>query len=217
MLESLPRSLKIGDSFTLFAQIFKTEKEVQNAILSVKSQKGLIQFDKSSQSVEFGESMSKDIVLEANVSNSNIGMKTLEFELKTKDYTYKDKVQIDIKALNPYSYENNMTLVLPQLYLDQFSTNFDKQKAINNINTAIERIALFQTTDGGFAYWSAGKDSNLWDSNYAGMFLILAKQNGYYVPEGLYQRWLKYEQEFVRRDFTDDKYGLNVQRILCIY
>lgn len=42
MLESLPRSLKIGDSFTLLAQIFKTEKEVQNAILSVKSQKGLI-------------------------------------------------------------------------------------------------------------------------------------------------------------------------------
>lgn len=126
-------------------------------------------------------------------------------------------MQIDIKALNPYSYENNMTLVLPQLYLDQFSTNFDKQKAINNINAAIERIALFQTADEDFAYWSAGKDSNLWGSNYAGMFLILEKQNGYYVPEGLYQRWLKYEQEFVRRDFTDDKYGLNVQRILCIY
>lgn len=97
-------------------------------------------------------------------------------------------MQIDIKALNPYSYENNMTLVLPQLYLDQFSTNFDKQKAINNINTAIERIALFQTADGGFAYWSAGKDSNLWGSNYTGMFLILAKQNGYYVPEGLYHK-----------------------------
>lgn len=68
MLESLPRSLKIGDSFTLLAQ-----------------------------SVEFGESMSKDIILEANVSNSNIGMKTLEFELKTKDYTYKDECRLILR------------------------------------------------------------------------------------------------------------------------
>lgn len=41
--------------------------------------------------------MSKDIILEANVSNSNIGMKTLEFELKTKDYTYKDECRLILR------------------------------------------------------------------------------------------------------------------------
>lgn len=266
MLQTLPRTLRIGDNFTLLTQIFKTQKEVKNATLNIKSQKGLISFNKTSQNVEFGTSMSKDIAIEANVSNSNIGMDTLEFELKTKDYTYKDEVQIDIKALNPYTYENNMSLVkageskefdidkgyvlgttnasikvsatpildiekrlkyllnypygcieqttsavLPQLFIDKFSMNFDKQKAINNINAAIERYAKFQTADGGFSYWPGDKESNWYGSNYAGMFLVLAKQNGYYVPQSLYERWLKYEQEFVKRSFDDNNYGLKMQ------
>lgn len=84
-------------------------------------------------------------------------------------------------------------------FLDKFSTEFDKQKAINNINAAIERYANFQTADGGFAYWQGGDESNAWGSNYAGMFLILAKQNGYFVPDSMYERWLKYEQNFVQK------------------
>ncbi|MEE6578985.1 hypothetical protein VWM78_09890, partial [Campylobacter coli] len=42
--------------------------------------------------------------------------------------------------------EQTTSAVLPQLFLDKFSTEFDKQKAINNINAAIERYANFQTT-----------------------------------------------------------------------
>ncbi|EAK3422077.1 alpha-2-macroglobulin family protein, partial [Campylobacter coli] len=100
--------------------------------------------------------------------------------------------------------EQTTSAVLPQLFLDKFSTEFDKQKAINNINAAIERYANFQTADGGFAYWQGGDESNAWGSNYAGMFLILAKQNGYFVPDSMYERWLKYEQNFVQKSIYHD-------------
>ncbi|ENP7074975.1 hypothetical protein ACEB48_001571 [Campylobacter coli] len=196
--------------------------------------------------------------MDANVSDNRIGKELLEFELKSENYTYKNEIEIDIKPINAYTYENNTSLikageskefiikdyilgttnatlklsptpildmdkrikyllnypygcieqttsaVLPQLFLDKFSTEFDKQKAINNINAAIERYANFQTADGGFAYWQGGDESNAWGSNYAGMFLILAKQNGYFVPDSMYERWLKYEQNFVQKSIYHD-------------
>ncbi|TQR30981.1 alpha-2-macroglobulin [Campylobacter sp. MIT 99-7217] len=122
-------------------------------------------------------------------------------------------VDIDkrLKYLLHYPYgciEQSTSAVLPQLYLDKFSTKFDKQKAINNINAAIQSFVSFQTADGGFAYWQGGNSSHIWGTNYAGMFLILAKNAGYYVPEGLYQRWLEYEKNFVNKTyFKDEGYG----------
>lgn len=258
MLETLPRTLKIGDNFTLLTQIFKTEDSVKNATLSVKSKNSLIKISPNIQTIDFKNATNLEVLMDANVSDDKIGKDVLEFELKSENYTYKNDVEIDIKPINPYTYENHISLikageskefiikdyvlgtmdatlklspvpildmdkrikyllnypygcieqttsaVLPQLFLDKFSTNFDKQKAINNINTAIERYANFQTVDGGFSYWQGGNESNLWGSNYAGMFLILAKQNGYFVPDSMYERWLKYEQNFVQASTNQD-------------
>lgn len=262
MLETLPRTLKIGDNFTLLTQIFKTENRIKNATLSVRSKNSLIKISPDTQTIDFKSATNLEVMMDANVSDNRIGKELLEFELKSEDYTYKNEIEIDIKPINAYTYENNTSLikageskefiikdyilgttnatlklsptpildmdkrikyllnypygcieqttsaVLPQLFLDKFSTEFDKQKAINNINAAIERYSNFQTADGGFAYWQGGDESNAWGSNYAGMFLILAKQNGYFVPDSMYERWLKYEQNFVQksvyRDYTMD-------------
>lgn len=258
MLETLPRTLKIGDNFTLLTQIFKTEDSVKNATLSVKSKNSLIKISPNIQTIDFKNATNLEVLMDANVSDDKIGKDILEFELKSENYTYKNDVEIDIKPINPYTYESHTSLikageskefiikdyvlgtmnatlklsptpildmdkrikyllnypygcieqttsaVLPQLFLDKFSTNFDKQKAINNINTAIERYANFQTANGGFAYWQGGNESSLWGSNYAGMFLILAKQNGYFVPDSMYERWLKYEQNFVQASTNQD-------------
>ena len=252
MLETFPRALRIGDEFEFLAQIFKTEDFIKEASLSLRSKQGLINFDKNEVKIEFGTQKSKEVFIKAAVSEEAVGMDTIEFELKTKDYSYKDSVEIDIKAINPYTYEsetklikageskefilsndfvkgtNNAILklsptpilnldkrlkyllnypygcieqttsaVLPQIFIDKLSNDFDKQKAINNINAAIEKYTRFQTSDGGFAYWSGGKNSNIWGSNYAGMFLLLAKENGYFVPKGMLERWIKYQKNFV--------------------
>ncbi len=258
MLETLPRTLKIGDNFTLLTQIFKTENRIKNATLSVRSKNSLIKISPDVQTIDFKSATNLEVMMDANVSDNRIGKELLEFELKSEDYTYKNEIEIDIKPINAYTYENNTSLikageskefiikdyilgttnatlklsptpildmdkrikyllnypygcieqttsaVLPQLFLDKFSTEFDKQKAINNINAAIERYSNFQTADGGFAYWQGGDESNAWGSNYAGMFLILAKQNGYFVPDSMYERWLKYEQNFVQKSVYRD-------------
>ncbi len=258
MLETLPRTLKIGDNFTLLTQIFKTENRIKNATLSVRSKNSLIKISPDTQTIDFKSATNLEVMMDANVSDNRIGKELLEFELKSEDYTYKNEIEIDIKPINAYTYENNTSLikageskefiikdyilgttnatlklsptpildmdkrikyllnypygcieqttsaVLPQLFLDKFSTEFDKQKAINNINAAIERYGNFQTADGGFAYWQGGDESNAWGSNYAGMFLILAKQNGYFVPDSMYERWLKYEQNFVQKSVYRD-------------
>lgn len=258
MLETLPRTLKIGDNFTLLTQIFKTENRIKNATLSVRSKNSLIKISPDTQTIDFKSATNLEVMMDANVSDNRIGKELLEFELKSEDYTYKNEIEIDIKPINAYTYENNTSLikageskefiikdyilgttnatlklsptpildmdkrikyllnypygcieqttsaVLSQLFLDKFSTEFDKQKAINNINAAIERYSNFQTADGGFAYWQGGDESNAWGSNYAGMFLILAKQNGYFVPDSMYERWLKYEQNFVQKSVYRD-------------
>lgn len=258
MLETLPRTLKIGDNFTLLTQIFKTENRIKNATLSVRSKNSLIKISPDTQTIDFKSATNLEVMMDVNVSDNRIGKELLEFELKSEDYTYKNEIEIDIKPINAYTYENNTSLikageskefiikdyilgttnatlklsptpildmdkrikyllnypygcieqttsaVLPQLFLDKFSTEFDKQKVINNINAAIERYSNFQTADGGFAYWQGGDESNAWGSNYAGMFLILAKQNGYFVPDSMYERWLKYEQNFVQKSVYRD-------------
>lgn len=94
--------------------------------------------------------------------------------------------------------EQTTSAVLPQLYLDKFSYKADKQTIINNINAAIARYQHFQTADGGFAYWQGNSKSDKWGSNYAGMFLLMAKEAGYFVPQSLYNRWLEYEKKFVK-------------------
>ncbi|EPX8789179.1 hypothetical protein ACW5U0_001696, partial [Campylobacter coli] len=235
-----------------------TENRIKNATLSVRSKNSLIKISPDTQAIDFKNATNLEVMIDANVSDNRIGKELLEFELKSENYTYKNEIEIDIKPINAYTYENNTSLikageskefiikdyilgttnatlklsptpildmdkrinyllnypygcieqttsaVLPQLFLDKFSTEFDKQKAINNINAAIERYANFQTADGGFAYWQGGDESNAWGSNYAGMFLILAKQNGYFVPDSMYERWLKYEQNFVQKSIYHD-------------
>lgn len=105
-----------------------------------------------------------------------------------------------LKYLLSYPYgciEQTTSAVLPQLYIDRFSKKAPKQKAINNINAALERYTKFQTADGGFAYWQGGKSSHLFGSAYAGMFLLLAKDAGYNVNENMLKRWISYQKNFV--------------------
>lgn len=118
-----------------------------------------------------------------------------------------------LKYLLQYPYgciEQTTSAVLPQLYLDRFSKKADKQTAINNINAAVSRFAKFQTADGGFSYWPGGNKANAYGSNYAGMFLLLAKEAGYYVPDSMLKRWIEYQKSFVSSG-TQSAYTLNLK------
>ena len=102
-----------------------------------------------------------------------------------------------MKYLLQYPYgciEQTTSAAFPQLYLDQVKalTDGEKMAIQNNVKSAVERLRLFVTRDGGFAYWPGGEDSESWASTYAGHFLVEAESKGYVVPSDMIRRWRKY-------------------------
>lgn len=92
--------------------------------------------------------------------------------------------------------EQTTSSIFPQLYLGQVKelTNEEKAKVQQNVRAGIERLKLFVTSDGGFAYWPGNQDSESWGSTYAGHFLLEAQANGYFVPGDMIRRWKKYQK-----------------------
>jgi uncharacterized protein YfaS (alpha-2-macroglobulin family) len=92
--------------------------------------------------------------------------------------------------------EQTTSAAFPQLYLSEVKELNDAEisRTKFNITKAIERLKMFITRDGGFAYWPGGDDSDSWGSTYAGHFLIEAEQKGYYVPADMLKRWKKYQR-----------------------
>lgn len=96
--------------------------------------------------------------------------------------------------------EQTTSGAFPQLYLSnvmELDNNFKKEISIN-INAAIKRIQLFQTSEGGFSYWPGEGESSEWGTNYAGHFILEAEAKGYKIPSGLRSNWIKYQQKMAR-------------------
>lgn len=83
--------------------------------------------------------------------------------------------------------EQTTSSAFPQLYLSKLMDMDDnfKKEIKKNIQATIKRISLFQTSNGGFAYWPGNTDANPWGTTYATHFLLEAEANGYKVPSGL--------------------------------
>ncbi|WP_139451971.1 alpha-2-macroglobulin family protein [Campylobacter armoricus] len=124
-----------------------------------------------------------------------------------------------LKYLQNYPYgciEQSTSAVLPQLFLQKLDQGANEQKNINNINALLSKYANFQTANGGFAYWQGLKDSDAWGSNYAGMFMILAKERGYYVSEGMFKAWLDYQKRYILQDQANKVIKINSLYLLAL-
>jgi uncharacterized protein YfaS (alpha-2-macroglobulin family) len=93
--------------------------------------------------------------------------------------------------------EQTTSGAFPQLYLGSVMelNNDFKIKMQQNVEAAIQRLQLFQTSGGGFSYWPGQTDDNEWGSNYAGHFLLEAEAKGYTIPYSLKSRWLRYQKK----------------------
>ncbi|MCB9197402.1 MAG: hypothetical protein H6600_03015 [Flavobacteriales bacterium] len=93
--------------------------------------------------------------------------------------------------------EQTTSAAFPQLALDKVMnlSNDYKITIDQNIKAALDRLRLFQTYDGGFAYWPGLTDPSEWGSNYAGHFMLEAEAKGYKLPVGLKDSWLKYQKK----------------------
>lgn len=96
--------------------------------------------------------------------------------------------------------EQTTSAVFPQLFLSDLIDLDKKRKGEvqQNINAGIERLRLFQTSNGGFAYWPGNIYDNEWGTNYAGHFLLEAERKGYSVPASMKSSWLAYQKRQAR-------------------
>lgn len=108
--------------------------------------------------------------------------------------------------------EQTTSSVFPQLSLASLVELSAEQKTAvqSNITAGLARLRLFQLSDGGFSYWPGnGTEASEWGTNYAGHFMLEAKQKGYELPAGLYDQWLKFQKNvasnWVRT--RDERYG----------
>ncbi|NMM50401.1 alpha-2-macroglobulin family protein [Marinigracilibium pacificum] len=92
--------------------------------------------------------------------------------------------------------EQTTSSVFAQLYLDNLIdlSEEEKSKIQTNIEAAINRIRTFALANGGFSYWPGGEYANAWGTNYAGHFLLAAKEAGYLVPDDLLQNWISFQK-----------------------
>ncbi|MFK7784535.1 MAG: alpha-2-macroglobulin [Crocinitomicaceae bacterium] len=92
--------------------------------------------------------------------------------------------------------EQTTSSVFPQLFLNQMIEldKKDRNQISSNVKEGIQRIASFQTSDGGFAYWPGNYQSDEWGTNYAGHFLLTAEKLGYTVPVQMKDAWVSYQR-----------------------
>lgn len=106
-------------------------------------------------------------------------------------FSYQDKVEY----LLHYLYgciEQSVSATMPLLLGLQGTKEQSEEERREQVQHSINRIVKFQRGDGGFGYWIDSSESNLYGSDYAALFLLLAKSKGYQVPESTLKNWSNY-------------------------
>ncbi|MEZ4984903.1 MAG: alpha-2-macroglobulin family protein [Saprospiraceae bacterium] len=96
--------------------------------------------------------------------------------------------------------EQTLSGGFPQLHLATFvkmTPNQEKQ-TVANVGAALQRLRRFQLPNGGFSYWPGQSEVASWASNYAGHFLLAAKDKGYSLPPGMLDNWLAFQKNAAR-------------------
>ena len=133
--------------------------------------------------------------------NPNFPDESYNKQLLFSAYTIKPinlKKRLDYLIRYPYGCaEQVVSSVFPQLFIDDFEELDEKrkEKISKNIQKAINKLQNYQTYEGGFAYWPdsySGADE--WVTSYAGQFLLLAGESGYFVPRQMMKKWTRYQK-----------------------
>ena len=92
--------------------------------------------------------------------------------------------------------EQTVSGAFPQLYVNDV-TKLDPQRqqlVRSNVQSGIDRMRRFVGGSRGFSYWPGSSDYNSWANNYAGHFLLSARDAGYLVPSDLIRTWKASQQ-----------------------
>ena len=116
-------------------------------------------------------------------------------------------LQESVRYLVEYPYgclEQRLSRVLPMVFAEPLLAAFAPDAVIarqarERVQESLDELPEFQQPDGGFALWKSGTQSNPWVSAYALWALALTKQQGYAIPENLFQRAIRYGRDVLRQ------------------
>ncbi|MEO9967448.1 MAG: MG2 domain-containing protein [Reichenbachiella sp.] len=160
-------------------------------------------YDKSEKIVKSGESVTFDLPKMGMDGTNNARINLSLFP--NMDFMHR------LEYLIRYPYgciEQTTSSVFPQLALKSL-LGYDRHRAAEidkNINAGIDRLRLFQLADGGFSYWPGGTEASAWGSNYAGQFLIEARNQGYVVSDAMYDGIIRYMERAARYPNKEKKH-----------
>ncbi len=112
--------------------------------------------------------------------------------------------------------EQTTSAAFPQLYLKTLAQLTPEQEENTDkiINAAILRLRKFQLPSGGMSYWPGNSYETPWGTNYAGHFLLEAKNKGYNVPDDMLRNWIQFEK--ARAKSTLDGITTRVYRLYLL-
>jgi uncharacterized protein YfaS (alpha-2-macroglobulin family) len=126
-----------------------------------------------------------------------------------------------------YCSEQLTSKALPLLFISQLK-ELDSGEADlikKNIREAIKNLYGRQQLSGGIAYWPGQSYENDWVSSYAGSFLVMAKEKGYEVNEGVLNKWKNFQKKAVlnwqpptntKDYYSSDKYYQQAYRLYTL-
>jgi len=111
-----------------------------------------------------------------------------------------------------YCTEQLTSRVFPMLFISNVKelTEVEKEQIKKNVHVTIQRIYGRQVNNGGFVTWAGQSEPNAWVSAYGGLFLLMAKEKGYDVNEGVLNRWraaMRRDAQEWRRNTTNNYYS----------
>ena len=115
-----------------------------------------------------------------------------------------------------YDYENYCSeqltsKALPLLFIAQLKEVNSPESELNkkNIQGAISNLYGRQSLNGGIVYWPGDKSPDEWITSYAGIFLVMAKDKGYEINEGVLNKWKSFQKRTVQNWEPGTKSAVN--------
>jgi uncharacterized protein YfaS (alpha-2-macroglobulin family) len=104
--------------------------------------------------------------------------------------------------------EQIISAAFPQIWLKNLSVGDTSlhRNAVINVKEAILKIGSRQMNNGGIALWPGNYQPDNWITSYAGHFLTEAERNGFNVPSGTKQKWIRFQKRTAQDWRFDPKF-----------
>jgi len=123
---------------------------------------------------------------------------------------------IDYLLEYPYGcLEQRISRALPvvlskNLILGMDLTKYTEKELDGPVNEVLQKIASFQSGNGGFSYWTSRRWVSPWLSAYTCYFMLKAEKQGYKIDRNVLNKGLQYLAKYTRKNIAQSNLPYNV-------